>query len=339
MLEPGELAFAQRDQRDLGAGERGVEDDQQRDKCELDTWAVHLWWRFRWGSGAYARRPRPRRGAVAARREQVACGYDRGDDVAVDETADDAVGERWPDVPDPASEPRSAAARTGARTGLPRFASSLRELASRHDVDETLQLAVDLASELIVGCDLADVMFWQAGGATTPVSTDPLALALDAVQAEAGEGPCVLAATAEPIVVANDLANDDRFPVFGPRAATLGARSALSYQLFPDREQGARLGAMNVYGRRTDAFDADAVEIGAVFATHCATVLAAVIAREGFEAALASRDVIGQAKGILMERHRLTATGAFELLRQGSQELNVKLREVAQHVVDTGVLP
>lgn len=206
-------------------------------------------------------------------------------------------------------------------------------------MDETLQLAVDLASELVVGCELADVMFWQAGNTTTPVSTDPLAIALDEAQADAGEGPCILAATVEPVVVANDLASDERFPVFGQRAAVLGARSAVSYQLFLERQQGARLGALNLYGAAADAFDDEAVTLGAVFATHCATVLAAAIARDGFEVALESRDLIGQAKGILMHRYRLTATAAFELLRTSSQELNVKLREVVEQVVDTGDLP
>jgi GAF domain-containing protein len=253
----------------------------------------------------------------------------------VDETADDAVVDRGFDV-DGSSRHLDASV---APSGLPRFASSLRELASRHTVDETLQLAVDLASELVAECDLADVMFWQAGDVTTPVSTDPLAIALDEAQADAGEGPCVLAATGEPVVVVSDLASDGRFPVFGPRAAELGVRSAVSFQLFVDRKHGARLGALNLYGEVPGAFDDEAVALAAVFATHCATVLAAAIAREGFEAALESRDLIGQAKGILMQRHQLTATGAFEQLRTCSQELNVKLREVAEAVVDTGDLP
>ena len=253
----------------------------------------------------------------------------------MDEPADDAVVDHRLGV-DLSSHAVAAAA---SSPGLPRLAASLRELASRHTVDETLQLAVDLASELVVGCALADVMFWQAGDTTTPVSSDPLAIALDEAQADAGEGPCVLAATGEPIVVANDLAGDQRFPVFGPRAAALGAHSAVSYQLFLQRRQGARLGALNLYGTSVDAFDDQAVALGAAFATHCATVLAAAITRDGLEAALESRDLIGQAKGILMQRRRLTASAAFEMLRGSSQELNLKLREVAQKVVDTGDLP
>lgn len=217
-------------------------------------------------------------------------------------------------------------------TGSPWFASSSRELASRQTVDETLQFAVDLASELIVGCEFAGVMFWQREDTTTPASTDSRAIVLDEAQAEAGEGPCVLAATTEQIVVANDLADDERFPVFGPRAAAFGTRAAVACKLFLDGTRGARLGALNLYGARPDAFTAEAIETGAVFATHCATVLVAAIAREGFDDALASRDPIGQAKGILMERSQLTASRAFDLLRQSSQDLDVKLRDVAEHV-------
>jgi hypothetical protein len=223
--------------------------------------------------------------------------------------------------------------------GLRRFAAALRELASRQDVDETLQLAVDLAAELIPGCDVADVMFIRPGGVTTPVSTDPLAVALDQLQAETGEGPCLLAAREQIRVLSNDLSKDDRWPRFAPRAVEKGVASALSFQLFLLRNDGDRLGALNLYGMQPDAFDEAAAELGEVFAVHGAAVLASAIAREGAQAALESRDVIGQAKGILMAQHRVSASEAFDLLRVTSQARNVKLRQLAQEVADTGALP
>jgi hypothetical protein len=116
--------------------------------------------------------------------------------------------------------------------GLGRFAAALRELASRQEVDETLQLAVDLATELVRGCELADVMFLRRGGVTTPVSSDPLAREIDRLQQECDEGPCLSAARGHPVVVSDELSTDERWPTFGPRAvAEAGVNSALSSQL------------------------------------------------------------------------------------------------------------
>jgi GAF domain-containing protein len=222
---------------------------------------------------------------------------------------------------------------------LERFVASLRELASRQEVDETLQLTVDLATELIPGCDFADVMFIRPGGATTPVSTHPIAVALDELQARYDQGPCLTAAREQTRVLVNDLTRDDRWPVFAPQAVQRGIHSMLSFQLFLLRHDGDRLGALNLYGNRRDAFDDVAIELGEVFAVHAAAVLASAIAREGARSALESRDVIGQAKGILMARHQLSASDAFDLLREVSQARNVKLRALAEEVAATGALP
>jgi GAF domain-containing protein len=226
-----------------------------------------------------------------------------------------------------------------AKDGLRRFAGALRDLASTRDVDETLQLAVDLARELVRGCDIADVMFLGAGGISTPASTEPFAEALDELQGEFDEGPCMTAAREEEVVLARDLGSDPRWPSFGPRAAEVGVHSALSFQLYLRRHARDRFGALNLYGRQADAFDEEAIVLGEVFAAQCSTALAAVIAKEGAVAALESRDRIGQAKGILMERHRIDAEEAFEELRRASQDLNIKLRDIADHVARTGSLP
>lgn len=223
--------------------------------------------------------------------------------------------------------------------GLRRFASALRDLASGRDVDETLQMVVDLAAELVRGCDVADVMFIRRGGVTTPVSTGERARALDVAQQEAGEGPCISAAQGTPIVVSSDLGNDDRWPAFGPRAAATGINSAASYQLFLNRHSEDRMGALNLYGEDRDGFDPVSVELGEVFAAQCSAGLASAISREGFESALETRDLIGQAKGILMTQRKITADEAFELLRTTSQRRNTKLHEVARHVTEAGTLP
>jgi hypothetical protein len=232
--------------------------------------------------------------------------------------------------------PTTAAGPAGPR----QFAASLRKLASRQDVDETLQLMVDLSTELIDRCDLADVMLVGPGSSSTPVATDPLAVMLDRAQEAAGEGPCLhVARDGASVVRVDDLGSDTRWPRFGPRAVALGVRSALSYRLYLGDDRSHRIGALNLYAHRAHAFEGSAIGLGEVFAAQCATVLGSAIQMEGLRTALASRDSIGQAKGILMERYDLDATAAFDLLRKTSQDLNVKLSQVACTVIEQRRLP
>jgi hypothetical protein len=221
-----------------------------------------------------------------------------------------------------------------------RFAASLGKLASQQGVDEALQLVVDLSIELITGCDLADVMLVSPSGVATPVATSPLAVALDRAQVESGEGPCLhVAGDGDQVVRVGDLASDLRWPAFGPCAATLGVRSALSFELSFEDGRASRGGALNLYGHAREAFDDGAVRLGEVFADQCATVMSAAIEIEGLHTALASRDTIGQAKGILMERFNIDGAEAFDLLKRASQTRNVKLTQVAELVVAQRRLP
>jgi len=221
-----------------------------------------------------------------------------------------------------------------------RLASALRELASRQStVDQTLQAAVDLCLELIPGCEIADIMFLQGRRVTTPVCSHPRALSLGRAQEEAGGGPCLTAALEQQRVLTQDLREDGRWPGFAARAQDLGVVGVLSYQLFLNRSEGDRFGALNLYATWPDAFDEEAIGLGEVFAAQCAASLAAAIAHEGAHAALQSRDVIGQAKGILMERHQLTASAAFDHLTTVSQQTNIKVRDLAEELTTTGELP
>ncbi len=223
---------------------------------------------------------------------------------------------------------------TAAAVGPRRFAASLRKLASQQGVDEALQLVVDLSIELIAGCDLADVMLVCSSGVTTPVATDPLAVTVDRAQVESGEGPCLhVAGDGDRVVRVGDLASDLRWPAFGPRASALGVRSALSFRLSFGDGRASRGGALNLYGHAREAFDGGAVRLGEVFADQCATVMSAAIEIEGLHTALASRDTIGQAKGILMERFNIDGAEAFDLLKRASQTRNIKLNQIAEHVV------
>ena len=106
------------------------------------------------------------------------------------------------------------------------------------------------------------------------------------------------------------------------------------------------VGALNMYASRTHAFEESDDDFVLLYGFQAAQAFGLVRAQqqaalhaEQLQQALASRDVIGQAKGIIMERERVTADQAFEILRKASQHRNVKLREVAEQVASTGQVP
>ena len=110
----------------------------------------------------------------------------------------------------------------------------------------------------------------------------------------------------------------------------------MCFQLFV---VGDQLGAMNLYSRTPHAFDGESEEIGQLLAGHAAIALAGAEHENNLRAGIANRDLIGQAKGILMERYRLTADQAFTALARVSQDLNRKLVDIARELVETGALP
>lgn len=229
------------------------------------------------------------------------------------------------------------------------FAGIARSLFADRTVRGTLQRIVDFAPVTVEGCDVAGISLLTGTEVATPVYSNPAALEVDNVQYETGEGPCLDAITKTTTVYAEDLAVDPRWSQFGPRAATLGLRSLLSCRL----SAYGTLGALNLYAKLPRAYGAIDRTKAVIFAAHAGIALGAAevledagvsldreIHRiEALSGALASREVIGQAQGILIERERITADEAFGVLRRASQHMNIKLREVARYVVDTGEIP
>jgi len=220
------------------------------------------------------------------------------------------------------------------------FANLSRTLFEGGDFDDLLEHLVGRATTAVEGCDFASVSMLGPGGRlTTPVATDPLVVEMDELQYATGEGPCVQATKAEaPAVYSPDLGSDERWPTFGPAAAGRGIGSLLSYKIAAD----SSLGALNLYGRRRQAFDDGGRDAAYLLAVFASVVLASTHARlqaAQLREALGSRDVIGQAKGILMERERVTADEAFDMLRRASQQLNRKLRDLAEDLASTGEEP
>jgi hypothetical protein len=222
------------------------------------------------------------------------------------------------------------------------FAETARILMSAGSVTDTLASVVNMAVATIDGCDFAGLFLIEGGVVSTPVHTDPIVVEIDALQHLNGQGPCLDAITYRLIFYADDLGEDQRWPHFGPQAATAGIRSVLALPL----ADAARQGALNLYARYPSAFGVVDRGKGVILASLATLALSAAHSHEDEErrienlhAALISRELIGQAEGILMQRERITATAAFDILRRASQHLNLKLREVAQSLVETGEGP
>jgi GAF domain-containing protein len=215
-------------------------------------------------------------------------------------------------------------------------------LAGATGVADVLQQVVDAGVKIVQGADLVSVTLREPDGSfSTPVETDGLATRLDVLQYEFDEGPCVSAAERDRpgVVSVPDLDTDTSLGPWSPAAVEHGVHAAFAVGVFP-LDEPPRSGALNFYSFRRHGFDAADREVGILLAAHAGAALAATEAVSAAELesaqlreALGTRDVIGQAKGILMERQGIGADEAFAILRSASQRLNVKLAEIASTLV------
>lgn len=211
-----------------------------------------------------------------------------------------------------------------------------RDLQQETRVEQVLDEIVATAIRLIPHAAEASISVVKARKAVeSRAASGQLPRAVDAVQSETGQGPCLDAAFREQIVRVPDMNEEARWPRFAERAWELGARSMLSFQLFV---AGDNLGALNVYGDTVGVFDEDDEEIGLLLAAHAAVAFADAQEISHLNAALANRDIIGQAKGILMERHKISAHQAFTLITRASTNTNTRLIDIAEHLTTSGEL-
>jgi GAF domain-containing protein len=205
---------------------------------------------------------------------------------------------------------------------------------------DTLHRIAELAAEGLEPASAAGLtLIDQSARPTTAVATDDVAPAVDQVQYDEGDGPCLRAFRESRAVLVRDTRTvGDRWPGFSRVAAELGMLSTLS---LPLAAGGETFGAFNLYARAPDAF-AEAVQAdAAIFATQASVVLsnaraywAAFDMAVGLEQAIRSRAIIEQAKGKIMASTGGTADEAFALLVRASQRENVKLRELARRIVE-----
>ncbi|GEO97323.1 GAF and ANTAR domain-containing protein [Kocuria turfanensis] len=229
----------------------------------------------------------------------------------------------------------------GTARGAGDLAGQLGELArtmqGENNFEATLATMVHAALQLIPGAVDASISVAQARRTVRcHAPSSDLPATVDQLQEKYGQGPCLDAAYEEKIVRVPDFRAEDRWPAFAPAALKAGAKSMLAFQLYTNGED---LGALNVYGADFHTFDAEAEEIGSLVAAHAAVAFADAQQIKHLNEALATRDLIGQAKGILMERFKITAQQAFVVLTTVSSGTNFKLREVAEQLATTGTLP
>jgi ANTAR domain len=221
--------------------------------------------------------------------------------------------------------------------------SAMSELAANFathtELEPVLSAVTAQAVLLIDEVDFADILIIEGAEHRSLAATAPITLELDTMQVTLNQGPCLEAVTNEPLVHSADLRGESRWPEFAAAAVEKGIRSMLSFHLYtyPDKTRGAMNGsaALNLFSRNVGPFSPADQAVGAMLATHAATALIAANRQLQFESALHSRDMLGQAKGILMERFKVDAVRAFNLMTKLSQDSNTPVRVIAQRIVDT----
>ena len=236
-------------------------------------------------------------------------------------------------------DPVRQAVGSAGQSAEPGMARQLSELARVLQADDTQ----DALLTHIVGAAVTDVPGAEHAGITTltrkqfstAVASDELVARIDRLQYQADEGPCLDSARQHETVRSDDLRAESRWMRFAPQAANLGVLSVLSIQLFVGAES---FGALNIYSGKADAFSQESESTGILLASHAALAMTAARREARLLTAIDTRDLIGQAKGILIERYKISGVEAFGLLVASSQAVNRKLRDIAAHLVTTGEL-
>lgn len=210
-------------------------------------------------------------------------------------------------------------------------------LLSLETIDTTVELVTTLAAATIAGTTGAGVTLIRPEGRRSVAPSDPLVERADALQYELDTGPCITAWREQTTVRIDDVSTEQRWPQWCASASEVGVRSTLSVPLVV---ADTALGAIKVYSTERAAFDTAAEHVLELFARQAAILLANTLTladarrtNTQLAAALQNRDVIGQAKGILLARGAVDDRTAFAMLVTASQRANTKLHDVARQLV------
>jgi hypothetical protein len=203
------------------------------------------------------------------------------------------------------------------------------------DLVGTAQIVADSACALIPGAEQVSVSLARRGvGIDTIASRGQMPRHADAAQVDTGQGPCIEAAWQHRLARLPDTETDRRWPDFSARARAVGVGSMLSLQLsLPADTEEDRIGAINCYSRSPHAFGRDSETIGLFLAVHASAGIGAAEREEQLRTALTSRDVIGQAKGLIMAQQGLSAEAAFAVMVRRSRDTNTRIHDLAVEIV------
>lgn len=201
------------------------------------------------------------------------------------------------------------------------------------DPMESMRSLTTSVVTVIQGCDAASLSLIGPDGPRTAAATDELAMAGDRIQYSEGEGPCLDAAMEERWVYTPQLIHDHRWERSSVRIShELGVGSMLACRL--TGEGNRTQGALNLYARATDAFTEDDIALVILFASLSTVVVEASHRQANLKAAIESRQVIGEAIGIIRSQSPVTRDEAFQFLVRASQRMNVKLRSIAKDIAE-----
>jgi GAF domain-containing protein len=230
-------------------------------------------------------------------------------------------------------EPENAGFELASWSVLEQLARALR--VPEANLQATLDAMAQTAVETIGPARYAGVNLYDHGKFVPQAVAGELPMVLDVLQQETGTGPCIDSSRHQVTIRVDDIATETRWPAYTERALALGVASMLCVPLSVNEHQ---LGSVSLYATDRAAFTLADEYVARLFASQAALALAEAHRADQMRQALSSRDIIGQAKGILMERHRITADEAFRLLSKHSQRVNRKLADVARALTETGTL-
>jgi AmiR/NasT family two-component response regulator len=227
----------------------------------------------------------------------------------------------------------------------PQIIDNLQELhgllLSEETLQSTLQRVAELARATIDGCDSAGVTIRTDSKVSTAAATDDFTLKIDHDQYENREGPCLQALSTQQVVSCEDIASDTRWPKFAEAAERDGLGAVLS---LPLSVRDLPMGALNLYSKRANSFEENSRPLGKQFARQASVAISnaqvytsAMQLTEQLKDAIKTREIIGEAKGILIAQEGVSEDEAFDMLKRVSQNQNVKLRDISQKVVDEAV--
>lgn len=211
------------------------------------------------------------------------------------------------------------------------LAEAAVSISAPRTLEETLDAIVHAARTSVPGFDHVGISIVSHDRIETKAATSQLVWELDDVQYTLQEGPCVDSIRKEPLMSAPHLRDDDRWPRYVPQAVERGVRSQLAYRLYVEEHT---MGGLNFYSTESDTLQPGAGELGEVFAAHATIALGHAVDVDNLTTALTTRGVIGQAIGLTMARFQISSDRAMQFLVRASSTSNIKLREIAEEVVN-----